>query len=110
MLLGKLRALILGLTAVSSDFERTQLGFVTAVGPHFLWRTRDEETKGRDHGCGVVGLCRWRLGPNRPARRHIAWLRFAKYPGIYCSPALGCPAAESRDDGGGDAVERRRCR
>ena len=26
------------------------------------------------------------------------------------SAALGCPAAESRDDGGGDAVERRRRR
>ena len=37
-------------------------------------------------------------------------LKFAKYPGIHCSAALECPAAESRDAGRGDAAERRRRR
>ena len=39
-------ALIAGPTASSSNFERTQSALSAAVDPHFLWRTRDEETKG----------------------------------------------------------------
>ncbi len=68
-----LNALIAGPTAACSDFERNQLCIVAAVGPHFLWRTRDEATKSSlDRGTCVAGFCPWRAGANRPAGDRIA--------------------------------------